>query len=1090
MRCCFVFALVFLWAAGTVQAQTTVLPENLPNWLSDLPPFMDCSGTPSHTGSLNYVKSTTVLIEGVQTTTDVNTLTHGGHREVDIAYLDGFGRPIQNLSLAYSPSGKALVQPIVYDVFGRTPKQYLPFTEATPDPSATPIDNLFVADAFDKQCAFYSPHTSRFAVIAGTGVPFSESVYEASPLNRVLEQAAPGESWMRLSGNIQSTETRTNTVADAVRYYSVTLSGGAGASGLAPHTASLRERGFFAANQLLITESRDEDNKTVWTFTNKEGQMIMQRQEGTGDTYYVYNDLGQLSFVLPPRFTLSLGSATLPTLITNLAFQYRYDQRGRLAAKRLPGMDASIHIIFDGRDRPVMQKQPGVDWEYTKYDALNRPIMTGLCKTTRDIDNMRIDAEASTVFGERRNSSPHLYTNESFPIHDGSTYDLEVLTVQYYDDYSGLTAGSEGDVWKSTAQKPISTKGLSTWQKVKVLGSTGPGIFRKSYTHYDERLRPVELKAEHELGLDLTVLELAFDGKLLSKDYYHRYVRATDTRMVRRLERNVYSSFRGRLERIEASLWYMAKPKKDWTLARYTYNELGQMINKKLHSEDGGVAYGQDIDYRYNIRGWLTAINQATLNNYPLDLLGMELFYDYGYNKNHFNGNLSGVKWISRTDMKPRSYGYQYDRANRLLKADFAELAVDGLLGPWNQGRTAIGAPTYAPGNYSLYDLSYDVNGNILTMKRNGLALVDGSTGNEYRKVDDLEYSYKVFSNELEKIDDITGSGLGFLANDFKDRYTGPANDYTYDARGNQLRDRNKRINPISYNHLNLVESVSINTNTIDNTYLANGTKVRKQSGADLTQYVGEAVYENGTLSFLRMPEGRLVPPLPDEASVSYPLVPQYEYLDHLGNSRLIWQPYTSKDGGKLHHLSFEKDSAAKEDTLFRGVAEARHKGMAMRGAYSGLVTGALERELKLFRGDSLSFMAFVTAQKEQTQKPTIVQKEESKKLGLILSVPPLQTSQRVGEERRRHLNMFSFLPFLVGKRKKAEQNTQVPEQNQNDSLSAYLEIYQDQKLVARQNISSVSLTNYEKLFLTLRCKRSLIKTVCIKIYRILRFVG
>ncbi len=266
-------------------------------------------------------------------------------------------------------------------------------------------------------------------------------------------------------------------------------------------------------------------------------------------------------------------------------------------------------------------------------------------------------------------------------------------------------------------------------------------------------------------------------------------------------------------------------------------------------------------------------------------------------------------------------------------------------------------------------------------------------------------------------------------------------------------------------------KSVSINTNTIDNTYLANGTKVRKQSGADLTQYVGEAVYENGTLSFLRMPEGRLVPPLPDEASVSYPLVPQYEYLDHLGNSRLIWQPYTSKDGGKLHHLSFEKDSAAKEDTLFRGVAEARHKGMAMRGAYSGLVTGALERELKLFRGDSLSFMAFVTAQKEQTQKPTIVQKEESKKLGLILSVPPLQTSQRVGEERRRHLNMFSFLPFLVGKRKKAEQNTQVPEQNQNDSLSAYLEIYQDQKLAPRQNISPVSLTKYEKLFITLRCK-------------------
>ncbi len=38
------------------------------------------------------------------------------------------------------------------------------------------------------------------------------------------------------------------------------------------------------------------------------------------------------------------------------------------------------------------------------------------------------------------------------------------------------------------------------------------------------------------------------------------------------------------------------------------YNELGQLSQKRLHNSGSGFV--QQIDYDYNIRGWLTGINK------------------------------------------------------------------------------------------------------------------------------------------------------------------------------------------------------------------------------------------------------------------------------------------------------------------------------------------------------------------------------------------------------------------------------------------------------------------------------------------------
>ena len=65
----------------------------------------------------------------------------------------------------------------------------------------------------------------------------------------------------------------------------------------------------------------------------------------------------------------------------------------------------------------------------------------------------------------------------------------------------------------------------------------------------------------------------------------------------------------------------------DVLLADNEYNEIGELIDKKLHSLDGGMTARQSLDYRYNIRGWLQGVNaegtseQSTARDSPRLLL-------------------------------------------------------------------------------------------------------------------------------------------------------------------------------------------------------------------------------------------------------------------------------------------------------------------------------------------------------------------------------------------------------------------------------------------------------------------------------------
>jgi RHS repeat-associated protein len=360
-------------------------------------------------------------------------------------------------------------------------------------------------------------------------------------------------------------------------------------------------------------------------------------------------------------------------------------------------------------------------------------------------------------------------------------------------------------------------------------------------------------------------------------------------------------------------------------LSQNIYNELGQLVDKKLHSTDNGSTFKQSVDYRYNIRGWLTSMNNATLSNDGQtnddtgDLFGMELLYngqDAGLgNSAQYNGNVSAVKWSNNGGLgavKQHAYAYAYDAMNRLTGSTFKQQAGTwGALGNGGLNEAAIG---------------YDQNGNILSLTRNDRR----ASGT----MDALAYAY--LGNQLLKVTDSGDKNMGF-----KDG-TNLGNDYAYDANGNMTTDRNKDITAIAYNHLNLVAQVTKSSNEqVRYAYDATGRKLRQDhylvNGMlkKRSDYAGEYFYENDTLKFVNHEEGRIV--------FSQGGDPEYQYhlKDHLGNVRVT---FTSKDETDVANGTLEPANAVAEQSKYLRYANAKMVNSSIFDRTNGAALGYAQR--------------------------------------------------------------------------------------------------------------------------------------------------
>ncbi len=779
----------------------------------------------SNPSTYNGIITRNVQKSGVTTGLNASALT-GADVVRSLAYFDGLGRPDQTVVLDVSPTSFDLVTYLRFDTYGR---QYRAFKPYTIGGSGTAINNSYRTAVTTEQSSFY---TTAYGDPDGANA-FTESILEVSPLSRDQGSKNPG-IW-----NAKPTSAKYMfNVANEVRI---------------PITANT----WYGANRLFKTEVKDEDLKTVITFTDLLGRKVME-DRGGAKTYYLYDNYGNVTQVIQPEASSLLH--TTPTNINTTAailkhsFLNTYDGRYRLLTKKVPGEKATHGYFYDRLDRLVMSVDPNGFKLFTKYDILSRPVLTGKFTGTGT-------PLATQALYENRSTTGHFYTtNLSFPVSL-----TEIYTVMYYDDYdfdgnytdNKTYSVPSADAASYPATAYIFARGMSTGSKAGVLNTTGaaPTIFTANYPFYDKYGREIHMRTEHPYGTDLSWTQLHFAGWVLKKRLQHAATLNSVAKSAIINERFTYDH----AGRLLNTYHKISDTGAEVTIAQNTYNEEDDLKTKMLASS-------QTIDYVYNIRGWMTKINNVA--SPAGDLFSMQINYNTAVTglqaTGLFNGNISSIQWLRGGNQA--GYGFTYDGLNRITAGSYREYISSSWVG--NSGTD----------KYSVSNLTYDLNGNIKTLNRNGLV------STTYGAIDQLTYNYDAtHGNQLSTI---TESSL--ITKGFKKVSTGSTG-YTYDNNGNVNADGYRAITSTTYNnHLNLPLKFAFGaTNYIEYTYDANGVKWKKKTfnGTTTTEkfYLGDIEYNCTNLEALYHSDGRAIP---SGASYEY----HYTIKDHLGNSRVMFK--------------------------------------------------------------------------------------------------------------------------------------------------------------------------------------------------------
>lgn len=670
----------------------------LPSYLNAVP----FAGSPS--GDQNYISTLTFR----KPVTDEGTdgLTNAEVNQT-IQYFDGLGRQIQSVQVQASPSSADIIQPIQYDQFGRESKKYQSY-------AASGTYGTYRTDAFTAQSAFYgSPPVG----VTATSYPYAITVFEYSPLNRVLEQGFNGAAWQPVanstSGHTVKIDNDVYSTNDIKLWTMNATDNGATAT-------------IYAAGTLYKTISKDENWEathlkmgTIEEFKDMYGRVVLKRIWETDSkclsTYYVYDDFGTLRYVLPPAVNDN-GQSPINTFTENdevfkqFIYGYHYDGRKRVIAKKLPGKGWE-NIVYNKLDQVVLsqdilQKTAG-QWLFTKYDALGKVIQTGIYTDGNDRATLQSTLDNQSPYTpawETRTVevSPGIfeYTNLSFP-----TTNTLIHSVTYYDGYDfpnntfGSPTGAQatGDLVKT----------LVTGIRTNVLGTS---TMLLSVNYYDQKARIVQSKTENYLsGTDVVDNTYSFVGELLSSTRVHNPATGAATTIANRYEYDHVGRKLATFQRINTQ--------DEVTLSVVEYNEIGQLMNKKLHNEL------QSTGYTYNERGWLTSSSSPQFS--------MNLQYNNGTYP-QYNGNISGQIYNNNGS---NTFTYQYDKLNRLYNATSSTMSevldydVMGNIKSLNRDGTGAKVYNYTDGNRleSITGLTgsyvYDTNGNVVTDGRNGVAL-------------------------------------------------------------------------------------------------------------------------------------------------------------------------------------------------------------------------------------------------------------------------------------------------------------------------------------------------------------------------------
>ncbi|MDR0828749.1 MAG: RHS repeat-associated core domain-containing protein [Prevotellaceae bacterium] len=778
-----------------------------------------------------------------------------------IQYFDGLGRPDEFVQRKITPDQKDLISFLEYDDFGREFKQWLPTKFNKDDGKFVSLQSL----------------SSRANLFHADSRPFAENIYENSPLNRVLGQKGTGAAWQNHPTNIAYT---TNTATETP-YFEVVGN-------------QLKRTGNYAANTLYKTVSADEDGKTVTEFKNKLGRVVMTMQGNDNRTCYVYDNYGNLRYVLPPLAVDVLGNGTFAdgnSTLADYAYIYKYDKRNRQIYKKLPGCEP-VRMHYDKSDRMVLS-QDGNQKNYsdrdekltaTMYDVFGRVVYTAeILVGKTSVEGLTYNVSNTIITTELNNK------NNDNPLEDTgyskgyfASYPMKILNVYYYDNYDFLSfldndiaaelsyEDTQGEFDKvygiyiannmNTAVAPktifnIIATGLLTGTRSYLLDNSN--TFLADAIYYDHKKQVVQSRATNYMqGFDIQYNKYNFTGTTAKTLKKHS---ASNNAAVKELYTYTYDHA-NRLTNTD----YQLNNDRAVTLAQNTYDNLSRLTQKQRHNNT------DNEQFAYNIKNWTTTIQSGNFEE-NLDYTGL------------FNGNIYTMQWAN-IDGNSYTYQFDYDELNRLNSGYLL-----GYRLPSNNGRL--------PGILRLMfreDFTYDKHGNIENLHRYSQGEI----------MDDLTLHYN--GNQLEYVDETVPNSLDY----YKKEYNKNRDEIMeYDDNGNLKIDLDRKIWKIEYNILNLPSRILFKGgHQINNIYAADGRKLESIYITQVTENINPlemtirderniseiaGTYYVGNIEYEYIDVGqRYAPQLSRIANAEgYVANKKYYYYrrDHLGNNREVW---------------------------------------------------------------------------------------------------------------------------------------------------------------------------------------------------------
>ena len=672
-----------------------------------------------------------------------------------IQYYDEWGRPSLSKTLGVNMHRVPVFSLQTYDKMGRPDKAWTPIPsgrELTPENFATNSSSVFNGDSWG----------------------FAETTYDG--LGRTIRTTVPGKAWH--DKGAATTYTYLANSANTVKLYKV-------------EGDKLVQDGYYPAQSLSGTTTTDPDGLSVTVYKDVFDNVVLERRADDNDTYYVYDDYNRLRFVLQPMYQEEED-------LDKFAFQYKYNGKGLMTEKKLPGCQP-VAFEYDTVSDRLSKMQDGVlkinqKWRVYDYDVLGRlkkqSISNGTVVEYDEIENFYDNYDFVDKYG--------------YMVPENTLNDKDANLYSIHPDYG------QG-------------------QLTGVLQRASNGELMILSHTYDDHQR---LMITKEIGLDKHLGVVAqwfnFNGTLSNahNDFY-RYDKKVGKRNDNSLyawQKNLNCPKNNKLHQTNVIyLQYDPNQKQKSVMTHsYAYDEFGRIARS---DRSGNAA---DMEYSYDdMHGWLTETESH-------GGFKQTLYHENADKNPRYNGSIAAMSWEVDESQK-HTYHYKYDELNRLVAADYSLISYSKGIGSLD--KTTLNKDIDAIKDVEKqklipridlqrYDYSvayeYDRNCNIKELRRMGTT--NSAKG---QVIDNLDFGYS--GNQLRNVTDDADVTLTYAgAFDFQDK-ADKGVEYSYNENGAMTQDLNKGIKNVEYDLLGYPRKVTFSEgDSIVYVYAADGRKLRE----------------------------------------------------------------------------------------------------------------------------------------------------------------------------------------------------------------------------------------------------------------------